>query len=357
MELDFDKEIDAILRRARESETALAAANQAVHMDADEIAAFAENALPEASKMRFTAHLADCARCRKILSGVILPGSETKSEIALADEKATVVTAVPWYRRLFQFPNLAYSLGALALVCGGLLAFMALQSLNSFQNADVSRVSNKTLDTRSEPMQMNANSTANTAMSAPSNTNSASVYTPSATPQSGGAMASNSAATKAPNDAPFPAISQPQRRDEDTKVAKNNPFQVDGAEDKPQATKEENKRAEVAGSTKDDQNVQTEKQSVADSTVALAAPKKARESADKTKTVNSADGETTSAGGKTFRRSANVWYDTAYQNQATTNVTRGTSEYKKLDKDLRVIVENLGGTVVIVWKGRAYRIR
>jgi hypothetical protein len=64
-----------------------------------------------------------------------------------------------------------------------------------------------------------------------------------------------------------------------------------------------------------------------------------------------------SVGGKTFKRENNVWYDSAYRGQATTNVTRGTNEYKKLDAGLRGITENLGGTIVVVWKQRAYRIQ
>lgn len=69
-----------------------------------------------------------------------------------------------------------------------------------------------------------------------------------------------------------------------------------------------------------------------------------------------ANAETTSVGGKTFNRSNNTWVDAAYKGQATTNITRGTSEYKKLDADLRRIAENLGGTVIIVRKDKAYRI-
>ena len=51
------------------------------------------------------------------------------------------------------------------------------------------------------------------------------------------------------------------------------------------------------------------------------------------------------------------WVDSEYRGQATTNISRGTNEYKKLDSGLRGIVENLGGTVVIVWKEKAYRIQ
>jgi len=67
--------------------------------------------------------------------------------------------------------------------------------------------------------------------------------------------------------------------------------------------------------------------------------------------------ETTTVGGKTFKRTNNAWYDSAYKGQPTINITRGTKEYKKLDSDLRGIVENLGGTVVLVWKEKAYRIQ
>ncbi len=58
--------------------------------------------------------------------------------------------------------------------------------------------------------------------------------------------------------------------------------------------------------------------------------------------------ETTSVSGKTFKRAGNAWVDSAYKGQATTNITRGTKEYKKLDSGLRSIAENLGGTVIIV---------
>jgi len=67
--------------------------------------------------------------------------------------------------------------------------------------------------------------------------------------------------------------------------------------------------------------------------------------------------ETTTVSGKTFKRTNNAWYDSAYKGQPTINITRGTKEYKKLDSGLRGIAENLGGTVIVVWKERAYRIR
>ncbi len=96
---------------------------------------------------------------------------------------------------------------------------------------------------------------------------------------------------------------------------------------------------------------------------AAAAP---RAQARKSETVTSSDEaretknkavETRSTGGKTFRRADGVWYDSAYTGQAATNVRRGSSEYQKLDSGLRAVAGSLGGTIVVVWKGKAYRIQ
>ncbi len=51
------------------------------------------------------------------------------------------------------------------------------------------------------------------------------------------------------------------------------------------------------------------------------------------------------------------WIDSTYKGQSTTNISRGTNEYKKLDFGLRSIVENLGGTVIVVWKEKVYRVQ
>jgi hypothetical protein len=61
--------------------------------------------------------------------------------------------------------------------------------------------------------------------------------------------------------------------------------------------------------------------------------------------------------GKTFERKQGVWYDTTYQGRPTINVRRGTDEYNRLDGGLRSIANSLGGTVVIVWGAKAYRIQ
>jgi hypothetical protein len=70
--------------------------------------------------------------------------------------------------------------------------------------------------------------------------------------------------------------------------------------------------------------------------------------------------EKRSVGGRTFRRQGSAWIDTAYNSsRATVNVSRGSEQYRALLADeptLRTIAEQLGGEVIVVWKGRAYRI-
>ena len=75
MELEFDKEIDAILRKGRDGRGVLVGDSPPEpkkHVDADTIAAFAEGALPERAKLLYVEHFADCDPCRRQLSQVIV---------------------------------------------------------------------------------------------------------------------------------------------------------------------------------------------------------------------------------------------------------------------------------------------
>jgi hypothetical protein len=70
---------------------------------------------------------------------------------------------------------------------------------------------------------------------------------------------------------------------------------------------------------------------------------------------------TKSIGGRHFVRDDNRWVDTEYKSStAVTNVARGSEQYRALIGDepgLRTIAEQLDGEVIVVWKGKAYRIR
>lgn len=71
--------------------------------------------------------------------------------------------------------------------------------------------------------------------------------------------------------------------------------------------------------------------------------------------------ETRKVAGRKFRRQGDSWIDTAYNSsQATTVVRRNSEQYRALvadEAEIGRIAGALGGEVVVVWKGRAYRIK
>ncbi|HEV8158513.1 MAG TPA: zf-HC2 domain-containing protein [Pyrinomonadaceae bacterium] len=384
MDFEFDKEIDALLRQTAQDETAFAAENpkskiqnpKSLHLGADEISAFAENALPEKTRAAYTTHLADCDRCRKILSNVISLNAESESETVHAEEKEIIPAPIPWYRKLFVFPNLAYTLGALVLVFSGIAVLTVLQNSNNLQNAEISQVSERqptgkgmSSDGDATPVESYSNSmmSSNTMMSnsASMNSSSTSAANFSAVPSAPVMTANSNASGRRESDKDLkaePKATAPQKEPADS--AKTDVPVITVA---PPSPKENNYSAEnEAQKQQPAQNSMAQNQTiiVPDSRDVQSLPKLTRRAESKNKKLEESKNdaqeksiETTTVGGKTFKRTNNAWYDSAYKGQPTINITRGTKEYKKLDSDLRGIVENLGGTVVLVWKEKAYRIQ
>jgi len=390
MDFEFDKEIDALLQRqSAQGEAAFTAANpksqipnpKSVHLDADEISAFSENALPEKIRQKYTLHLADCEKCRKSLSNLIALDSETENvTIHAGEEKHLIHAPVPWYRKLFAFPNLAYTMGALVLVFSGIAAYTVLQSVNNSQNAEVSQTYEKQPNGKGmssdgdtaavESFSSNSAVSSNTMMSNTAAINSASSNSAanfSAIP-SAPVITANSNAMVLREDADkdlkaetktLSPLKKPidQVRSEDSidayappPPAKENEYQTDSVQNR-QNQAQNSIAQNQTNITPDSRNVQ---RAPMPALQAQGKSKKAEESRDyEAKKLNVA----TNIGGKTFKRENNVWYDSAYRGQATVNVTRGSNEYKKLDSGLRGIADNLGGTVVVVWKQKAYRIQ
>lgn len=377
MELDFDKEIDALLRQTARSGDFVS--NQtAMHLDADEISAFAENALPEKTRQQYLAHLADCDKCRKNLSNLIALNAEQESEIihAAEEKQFAAVVPVPWYRKIFAVPNLAYTLGALVLVFSGLAIFTVLQNVGDSRNAEVSQTYEKQPNGKgmssdgdalpsSEAYSSNMISNA-ASMNLAGNTMSASNQAMPSVPMMAN---SNMAATNREAEKDLKADSRADKsltepldlaKTENSTIAgapvpppppaKENNYSVDGEEQKqqPAATTLSQKQAESLPKPKSVQLAPSGAMRRAEGK-----NKKLAESEDDAQSRR----ETTGVGGKNFRRENNAWVDSAYRGQATTNISRGTKEYKKLDSGLRGIVENLGGTVIVVWKEKAYRIQ
>ncbi len=392
MDLEFDKEMDALLRQTAQGETVFESTNpksqipnpKSKHLDADEISAFAENALPEKIRQRYTLHLADCDKCRKNLSNLIALDSET--ETVRAEDEHFIAARLPWYRKLFAFPNLAYTLGALVLVFSGIAAFTVLRNVNSPESAEVSQVSERqpngkgmnsdgdTSLTESYSSNMMSNANMMVSNSASMNSSSAAAnFSNPAMPLAPTAAMNSNAVMKMREDSDknlrpeSKSLSPPKETADLAKAqdsiaagappppAKENDFQTDSVAQRQQPNQTQNSVAQNQTQIMpDSRNVQQQRVPMPTTLSAREKSKKVQESKDdKEEKTN----EAISVGGKTFKRENNVWYDSAYRGQATINIMRGTNEYKKLDAGLRGIAENLGGTIVVVWKQKAYRIQ
>lgn len=361
MEYNFDKEMDALLRQAARSGRVTSTADFDAHLDADEISMFAENAMPEKAKMRATKHLAECNNCRSVLSNLILLNEETEVEAvsSVIEEKAAVV---PWYKKLFIFPNIAYAMGALGLVFSGFVGFLIYQTTNQTASFDMAK-SEPAMTENKSASGPNAGEVAPELNESSSNTMSANTNSASDTSLDNTSGVAQTVNTNAA--APLPS-STPQ-------------FSLDGAsgnernrkENKPtdlaesEADERKNRTADSAGETSraDDSPMPQATPAPASPpspsiSATRSAPKKKADNKDEESTKLASEAETSRrVGGKTFNRVNGGWTDTNYRQQPTTTVKRGTSDYLKLDKNIRVIAESLEGTVIIVSKNKAYRIQ
>ena len=386
MEVDFDKEIDAILRSARRDSPAIPASR---HLDADEISAFAENAMPEKSRSLYAAHMADCDRCRKILSSVLVLNSEAVPVAAASPSVITLAErSVPWYRSLFLFPNLAYVMGGLVMILGGFLAFSVIQNSREPMTAAVSEQRDmpatggeggprfdanelESLNSSSSnamanvavantaPVTATSNANANTAIAvppggprAPDNNFAADGITvdttsPAAAPRPADLAASAEAptATKAPPAREDAAMSRSNLEEKDKPTE---PVVRDAAKNQALLKQQAGQNVQSGPMNRNDRQYNRQLENM-DSANA----KRAQRSA----TDGDAAGGRKVVSGRTFERKQGVWYDTSYQGHPTINVRRGSAEFNRLDAGLRTIANSMSGTIVVVWGAKAYRIQ
>ncbi len=401
MEFEFDKEIDAILRKTSQPGDAAVMTGLGPHLDADELSMFAENAVPEKAKPRYVRHLADCDRCRIILTNTMALNRTAARESAVtAAEQGgrEIVTAglIPWYKKLFVKQNLAYGMGALALVFAGMLGFLVVQNALSPPNSDIAQVSEnetsanldtsrsetdslKLVDDRNsdEPPQ-DADIAQDGTSSAPANLNlkeKNTDYNQPRGPNSGDYIVGRTGKDSTDgywrdNKGNTPA--EIQSDPADLKKRSSEPVGQERQDDLSdrQIVAETEQKSEVARSAP-----------VSKTAPATAASRPAPPAGNRSGTLRaknadaqkeSREGEVDSVGaaskdedeasvvrklgGKTFTRKNRVWYDSQYRGQKTTNVNRKSSDYRFLDSGLRSIGDRLNGTVVLLWKSKAYRI-
>jgi hypothetical protein len=370
MDVEFDKEIDALLRKSVPGEAAGSA--RSAHLDADEIASFAENALPESTRNFYIAHLADCERCRTVLSQSILLRPE--AQIAAAPSGAIMQTApMPWYRRMLSGPSLAYVMGTLVLLFSGFLGYVVLQRSPASTGSDVSQVSEQAPSAAANYGAVPSATVAANSNTADQSSNTSGIPKPAnvagpqgtseikTLPGAGGPVVKSADEDAAingttgtspppPPPAPTDAVAAP-KVELDDKVAQERP------KDQPEVGEDETRAREAK--KRSENKLMKESPAPAKSVIggALMAGRADAASKDKAQLSKNDAFATRRIGNRSFTKKDGVWYDAAFHGQPTINIRRGTEDYRRLDGGLRSIAESLGGTVVTVWKEKAYRIQ
>lgn len=407
-------EIDQLMRRLgrRSGETArsesqpsgeIEADVNAAHLDADEMNAFAEGALPENSRARYSSHLADCDSCRKLVTDLALAASRPEATTV----PLTATTSVSrkswrdWFAAIFSPPVLRFAVPAVALFA---IIIVALIATRTQKNETAVAQKEESGRAYSPSISANSNSTANTdAAQHAERTMTANSTAPNVqTIQTPAGTATLPAATKAPRveeDTPvvrrevaatpaptldgiaqggrqFGEIAQLAEQKVNTATQQPNPAETAPADIAARDKQVDEKKPKVAGKDEDvtisdraaGGAVATESRAGA-ARIATgrrieslpvtrpAAPPKNEPLLSGAEKERSSDQR--SVGGRKFGRNAGAWVDTAYTSSLqTTHVARGSEQFRALMSDepgLRSITQQLAGEVIVVWKSRAYR--
>lgn len=381
------------------------------HLDADAMNAYAENALPSAARMRYAEHLVGCDACRKVVTQLALTANPT----GFVKEESTSVSTInaqTWREKLLSFltiPSLKLAGSVAAVLLVASVTFIVWKrndvSTDLAQNKQPRNVDNgaAAYDANNNASPNSGNTTATSPAASPDTQNRNNPQPTTVANEPVAERRKDTSATKsgeskkerdyqeagspstgedAPKDAKndnskTAAASQPtptnvqtnsdpsaqnQTNIQDQTVAQqrqNYPAKSRTGPNNNRAGRDsgEGNRAQKAEEKKtdsgDDERAEKQKKS--------APPPAPKKSVDSDKTTlaggNKREAETRAVGGKKFQRIGDAWVDVAYKDSATTNIKRGSDQYNSLDAGLRSIAEQLGGEVIVVWQGRAYKIR
>jgi Putative zinc-finger len=399
-----DAQMDLLLRRHSRKGNGVPVPNSgsaSSHLDADELSAFAEGALPPAARARYVSHLADCDQCRKLAAQLTMAAG---AHLRAVTDDAIVGKISVWQslRNLFAPASLRYAaFAAIAIAVVG-IGFLALR-----QNQ------NRNLVAESSP----ATSSAGSAVKAPdqvaSSSNSAPAQAQNPAPSESGQNSNLKSTTRTVDGvvstAPTPAKEVTGEKDAkvaaaskvaEPDVAKVQPSyappppterteaearKAEGSYNNPSAPKAKqsndefsrNRAGEVGGAL-ENQRARSGQDQPSQNQVAVnrsrapetqSAPR--REARDKSNSdtqeqtrsqdatlSSNGPSELRKVGGHSFRREGSAWIDTRFKSSMPIiNVSRGSEEFQSLDSSLRSIAAQLSGEAVIVHKGKAYRIR
>jgi hypothetical protein len=380
MRQETNNEMDLLLRRLGRQDSPASSD----HLDADELNSYAENVLPPTARARYTEHLAECARCRDL---VVQLSSSAGVVIAPETAKISEPSALrKFLASLFSPMVLRFAVPALGLVVVAAIGFMVTRNEGSL--SPVAEVRDN------QPAQISVPASQPQPSSSPEGVSSGFLDTTKslnkAEAKGDTAAETGAAAPPPPNAAPVvstittdgldaakKADQQQVNEKEAAALPKATPAISELKKVDPEVQKQPATDQTVVANEPPAEKAKTQDRSDAD--VAKAAPGAARNRAERRDITSLAgastqsakreddaekdkkDADTRTVAGRRFRKEGSVWIDTDFSSsRVVISVARGSEQYRGLVADepaIKQIADTLDGEILVVWKGRAYRIR
>lgn len=378
MKEETKNEMDLLLRRLGRRDGATVPDTD--HLDADELSAYAENALPAAARARYTAHLAECSRCRELVVQL-----SSAAGVVVATDTVSVSKPSVWrtfLASLFTPMVLRYAAPALGLIVVAAIGFVVLRRQQGSAKFDTQVAQNEQPAARptAQPSGTSYDSiTRAVSASSPEELQKQAANKPSpvypSAPNSAPVVSSVDADVS--KDKASDKAAQAQSKPEEQTASANEAPPPPKTEPTPVATTEaRQKPADAEANKKEVRGLPT-----------ASAPTAARETRDERKREDKDDFARTpqavdrvsglrpgsasvaklrntgtrSVAGREFQKKGGVWIDTAYDSsKEVVSVTRGSEQYRGLVADepaIKTIADELDGEIIVVWKGHTYRIR
>jgi hypothetical protein len=356
------------------------------HLDADELNSYAEGVVPDPARVRYTEHLADCAICRSLVVGLTQAAGATsrhevageKNESSLWQKLAALLSpSVLRYAVPVLVLTIVIGIGLFALRQQSEKAFVAENRPQNDQPAlsDSGAVLNPASEPSATVQTGTAARTAEGTAEDKSKMQDKKLQVGQTLPDSDSSLA------KA---APAKVFKDPEEAGAGTgggEVAglRQGSAQPKAAEPPPplEAEKSANFVLDAPAKREDKERSRDEYRNQSDD---VHGPNRGRNNAPMSTTQRAVGGLTSERGpramnnsnirnnevetrdvlGKRFTRYGSVWVDTDYASQATIKISRGSEQYRALVADepgIRTIAERLDGAIIVVWRGRAYRIQ
>ena len=377
MKQETNNEMDLLLRRLGRRDDAVVSGGADDHLDADELSAYAENALPAGARTRYTMHLAECSGCRSL----VVQLSSSAGVVAATNSAAVVEPSglKKLLASLFTPMVLRYAVPALGLIIVAAIGFMVLrrERASEYVAQDHGPAGIAVQSPTAPPLDGFSDSTVKNTPSQDGRVENQAreqVVQPAPPPGTAPVVSSVEAdvskekaaqpkpeeqAFAAPNESPAAKTeptATPQTRAE-TEVSKNEVKDLTVQSPQSQKALRGAAREDRAG-TNDFARGRKQTDSVS---VAAGAGATTGSVANVQRDGVDSNADTRTVAGRRFRKQGGVWIDTAYDSSKdAVTLTRGSESYRALVADepaIKTIAETLDGEILVVWKGRTYRIR